>query len=475
MTDIQPRTADPRDTAAIFQPWQLGGLRIKNRILRSSISGRIDNYDGSGTPARINFEERFARGGVGAIISSHVPITPAARVLPNYAMIDRDARIAFWRTVGRRVHSHGCKFILQLSHAGRQQDVAGIENLGNQAAGVTTRGDLFQGLRSRPMSAAEIRETVELFAIAAERVRDADLDGIELHSANGYLFTQFLSSAINDRRDGYGGSLENRARFLLEVIEAIRRRVGTDFPLIVKLTSRDEHNAVGILPRTSGNGLEDAIQIARWVEAAGAHALHVSVGNSFPHPLNPAGPLPAEVARLTYHTLINSGRLTFRNFLAYRYRLTGRLAEWVWGRKQPFRRPDGSMDPARVEGLLAADAKTIRQAVRIPVLLTGGFQTAHGIGRVLRDGVCDAVTIARGLLANPQLPHDLARGLDGPTRPPCTYCNRCLVQVIENPLGCYDVSRFPGPDSYRRMIAEVFEIFSDHVEENPPDVPRPLS
>ena len=90
MTDIQPRTADPRDTAAIFQPWQLGGLRIKNRILRSSISGRIDNYDGSGTPARINFEERFARGGVGAIISSHVPITPAARVLPNYAMIVPD-------------------------------------------------------------------------------------------------------------------------------------------------------------------------------------------------------------------------------------------------------------------------------------------------------------------------------------------------------------------------------------------------
>jgi 2,4-dienoyl-CoA reductase-like NADH-dependent reductase (Old Yellow Enzyme family) len=468
MTEYQPNPADPDDTAAIFQPFELGGLKLKNRLVRSSISGRIDNYDGSGTPARVNFEERFARGGVAAIISSHVPVAPEARVLPNYAMIDRDERIAFWRTVGRRVHAHDCKFILQLSHSGRQQDIAGVENLGRLPGGVTARGDLFQGLRSRVMPEAEIRRVVELFASAAERVRRAELDGIELHSANGYLFTQFLSSAINDRRDRYGGSLENRARFLLEVVEAIQKRVGRDFPLIVKLTSRDEHNAVGILPRTSGNGLEEAVQVARWAEAAGVHALHVSVGNSFPHPLNPAGPLLAEVARRTYHMLANSGTKTFRNFLAYRYRLTGRLAEWVWGRKQPFRRRDGSADPEKVEGLLAADARAIKQAVKIPVLLTGGFQTAHGIGRVLRQGACDAVTLARGLLANPQLPQDLARGLDGPSRPPCTYCNRCLVQVIENPFGCYELARFPGPDGYQRMIAEVFEIFRDYVEEDSP-------
>ncbi len=95
MKDYTPERADPADTEAIFQPLSIGGLVLKNRLLRSSISGRIDNYDGSGTPARVNFEERFAAGGVSAIISSHVPITPAGRVLPNYAMIDRDERIAF--------------------------------------------------------------------------------------------------------------------------------------------------------------------------------------------------------------------------------------------------------------------------------------------------------------------------------------------------------------------------------------------
>ncbi len=194
--DYKPAKADPKDAAAIFQPFKIGNLELKNRLIRSSISGRIDNYDGSGTPARVNFEERFARGGVAAIISSHVPVTPSGRVLPNYAMIDRKERIAFWRTVGQRVHgsdppNRRCKYILQLSHSGRQQDIGGVENAGKLPDGVTDRPDYFNGLRSTVMSKAEINKVVELFADAAERVREADLDGIELHSANGYLFTQF--------------------------------------------------------------------------------------------------------------------------------------------------------------------------------------------------------------------------------------------------------------------------------------------
>lgn len=190
MDDYKPAKADPKDAAAIFQPFKIGNLELKNRLIRSSISGRIDNYDGSGTPARVNFEERFARGGVAAIISSHVPVTPSGRVLPNYAMIDRKERIAFWRTVGQRVHgsdppNRRCKYILQLSHSGRQQDIGGVENAGKLPDGVTDRPDYFNGLRSTVMSKAEINKVVELFADAAERVREADLDGIELHSANG--------------------------------------------------------------------------------------------------------------------------------------------------------------------------------------------------------------------------------------------------------------------------------------------------
>src|SRR5436305_3081378 len=104
------------DNSPIFQPITFrSGLTVENRLFRSSISGRIDNYDGSGTLARINFETMFGRGGVGAIISSHVPVHVHGRILPNYATIDRDERIPFWERVGREVSRiNNCKYIIQL-------------------------------------------------------------------------------------------------------------------------------------------------------------------------------------------------------------------------------------------------------------------------------------------------------------------------------------------------------------------------
>src|SRR5262245_36049813 len=116
MHDNQAAVSSQPGTDPIFTPLDFGGkLTVKNRLFRSSISGRLDNYNGSGTRARINFEKQFARGGIGAIISSHVPVHSTGRVIPNYAMIDCDERIRFWREVGREVHAFDCRFILQLS------------------------------------------------------------------------------------------------------------------------------------------------------------------------------------------------------------------------------------------------------------------------------------------------------------------------------------------------------------------------
>jgi 2,4-dienoyl-CoA reductase-like NADH-dependent reductase (Old Yellow Enzyme family) len=303
---------------------------------------------------------------------------------------------------------------------------------------------------------------VRQFATAARRVREAGLDGVELHSSNGYLFTQFLSSAINKREDEYGGSLANRARFLIEVIQQVRREVGDDFFLMAKLGPVDHHNAVTFWePR--GNTLEDGIQVAKWLEDAGVDAIHVTTGSMFPHPRNPAGPLPLEVAARTYQSMIDSGIYCFRNYLLVRYRALRPLMGFLWARTQDFLRPDGSGDIDKIEGLNLPDAKAIKQAVSIPVLCAGGFQRAHRIAAALRDGACDAVSIARPLLANPELPHDL-EGWDGPQHPLCSYCNRCLANVLEHPLGCYDEDRFVNRGGYDAMIAEVMSIFEDETQ-----------
>jgi 2,4-dienoyl-CoA reductase (NADPH2) len=117
------------------------------------------------------------------------------------------------------------------------------------------------------MTKEEIKQTVQHFADGARRAREAGLDGVELHASHGYLITQFLSSAINDRKDEYGGSLENRARFLMEIIHAIRKEVGNDFHLQAKISAVDNNNALYPWEK-KGNTLEESIQVCKWVEAA---------------------------------------------------------------------------------------------------------------------------------------------------------------------------------------------------------------
>ncbi len=245
---------------SIFQPLQFRNLTVKNRVFRSNVSGRFDNYDGSGNQARINWELKFARGGVGAIISSFVPVQLRGRIVPNYAMIDHDRHIPFWRALGKAVHEHDCKFIMQLSHGGRQRDINGIEHPTGLSA--TSDSDPIHGFRCERMTIPQIKETVAAFAEGARRAREAGLDGVELHGANGYLITQFLSSAINDRTDEYGGPLENRARFVLQIVRAIRDRVGDDFHLQMKISVQEQDDALAFFNRgPSGNTVEESIQV----------------------------------------------------------------------------------------------------------------------------------------------------------------------------------------------------------------------
>jgi 2,4-dienoyl-CoA reductase-like NADH-dependent reductase (Old Yellow Enzyme family) len=447
-----PSTSDP-----IFRPLTINGLTFKNRVVRSSLGGRIDYYDGSMSEARIAWDCRFARGGVSAIISSNSGIRPDGVAVPGYATIDDDRTIPSWRRLVGEVHRFDCRYIIQLHFSGRQRDLARKEFVDVLAPSATDHPDLLYGLRSRRMTVPEIHDLVQAYARAARRAREAGADGIEIVACNGYILHQFLSSAINDRDDEYNGDLRARARLTLEVLRAVRAAVGRDFFVSMKLSGRDEHNAyTAPLVRAVGNTLTDTIELSRWLAEAGLDAIHLSQGDSFPHPLIPAGRLPTDDARRVYTALFYEGTRAPLILLLLQFAPFRRFMEWNWGRRMAFKRR-GVLLPGKIEGMNQDDAAKIKQASGLPVICVGGWQTAGRIREALSAGDCDVVSIARGLLANPDLVHRFAEGQDQPEKP-CTYCNRCAVNALLYPLACWEEARF---DSREQMYDEAYRVYKE--------------
>jgi 2,4-dienoyl-CoA reductase (NADPH2) len=448
---VTPSTNDP-----IFQPLTINGLTFKNRIVRSSLGGRIDYYDGSMSDARIAWDRRFASGGVAAIISSNAGIRTDGIAVPGYATIDDDRRIPSWRKLISEVHRYDCRYIIQLHFSGRQRDIPRREFTNELAMSATNKPDLLYGLRCRRMAISEIHDLVEDYGRAARRAREAGADGVEIVACNGYILHQFLSSAINDRTDEYGGQLRARARFLLEVVTSVRAAVGSDFFVSVKLSGVDDHNAYAFFNRTVGNTIDDTIEVSRWLAETGLDAIHISQGDSFPHPRIPAGLLPTDDARRAYAAMFYEGTRAPLTFLMLQFAPLRRFIEWSWGRKMDYKR-EGSLVPEKIEGMNQNDAAKIKQASGLPVLCVGGWQSAPRIREALAAKHCDIVSIARGLLANPDMVHRFAEGQDVPEKP-CTYCNKCAVNALLYPLACWEEDRFA---SREKMYEEAYRVYRE--------------
>lgn len=254
----------------LFKPIIVGGIELKNRIVMPPMDTCAFNFDGTVTPKLMPYLRNRAKGGVGLIIQECADTSwPEGKNGPRELRMDVPDSITFLHDLTNVVHSFGTKIILQLNHAGFQANPINCE--GRQSVCPSD----FMGARA--MTHDEVQKVVQDFILCAHNAQLAGYDGIELHAAHGYLLNCFLSPAVNQRTDEYGGPVENRARMVCEIISGIREKCGRPFIVSVRLGATDN----------PGNTLEDSVQIARLCEEAGADMLNISTGFNPPMELNP--------------------------------------------------------------------------------------------------------------------------------------------------------------------------------------------
>ncbi len=380
---------DPR-YARLLQPGRIGQMELRNRIIMAPMGTGYATTEGVVTQRLKDYYEERARGGAALIIPGVLSVDPAGgRCASDQLSIADDKYIPGLLELTDAVHRHGAKIGAQLQHAGKIatvdvcnacQPVTASEMPASDAnAAVDLNLDeimrmaqrfskMPKDFKTRAMTLEEIPHYVDLFAEAAERARKSGFDGVEIHAAHGYQIYSFLSPYANRRTDQYGGDLKNRARFLLEIIQATRAKVGRDYPVWCRIDGREWQVEGGITPA-------DSRALAVMLQEAGVDAIHVSG----------YGPVPA--------TFIHA----------------------------PIPYPPGAILP---------DAWNVKQAVKIPVIAVGRISPELG-EEVLSQGKADFIAMGRGLLADPELPNKLAAGKRDDVRP-CIRCYECASAHVES-------------------------------------------
>ncbi|MDX3884264.1 MAG: FAD-dependent oxidoreductase [Sphingomonas sp.] len=382
----------------LLQPGRIGGLRLRNRIFMTPMGSNLADEDGiTGDRLRAYYVER-AKGGAALITMGSVSIGyPEGSGNWRNEAISHDRHIPGVARLAEELHAHGAKLAMQLQHAGlvAMNDMRDGRPLWTPSEPLIGKdsGDMMDGfledeyriftapmaamgeIRYRVMTTQDIEELVQMFAAAAVRAVSAGVDAIELHAGHGYLISSFLNPLINRRTDDYGGSIENRARLLCDIIRGVKRAVGPDVPVWPRIDS--QHFLID-----GGITVEDAAETARLAAAAGADAIHVSADG---HP--------------------------------------GRGATYSTGHATDIR-----------NGFVPAAAR-IRAAAGVPVICPGRIEPADA-DRFIVEGKIDFVTMGRKLLADPHLPAKLAAGKAASVRP-CIYCYTCISQIFfSRPVKC---------------------------------------
>jgi 2,4-dienoyl-CoA reductase-like NADH-dependent reductase (Old Yellow Enzyme family) len=251
----------------LFEPGNIAGLELKNRLVRSATAEKMCDQDGRPEQAMIDLYGELARGGVGLIVTGHAFVHGSGKAHPAMMGVHQDDLIPSLRALSEVVHREGGKVVMQINHAGRE---ASEEVIGRMPVAPSPVSRLKGGPRPHELTEADIEELLAAFARSAGRAKEAGFDGVQLHGAHGYLINQFCSPASNWRHDQWGGSAARRLRFLEEVAASVRDEVGGDYPLLIKLGIQDFVR--------DGLTLDDGVEIVRHLADWGIDAVEISCG-----------------------------------------------------------------------------------------------------------------------------------------------------------------------------------------------------
>jgi 2,4-dienoyl-CoA reductase-like NADH-dependent reductase (Old Yellow Enzyme family)/thioredoxin reductase len=292
----------------LFEPFHIGKMKLKNRIVLPPM-GTAYSEAGIIGPRIIDYYEARARGGTGLIITEGTGPGERCRG-PNQLGLGDDKYLPGWEKLVKAVHKHGTKIAVQLHHAGMELRDGAYVQVSPSAVASPGRMIGIGGKLPHELTVGEIEEIIQWFADATRRARDVGVDGAEIHGAHQYLVASFLSSSSNKRQDQYGGSLENKARFLIEITEAMKAAAGADYPIWPRLNVMEYGVENGIT-------IEETLKVVPLAVKAGSDAIHASAYAAFSHitkaPLPDTAaflvPLAEEVKKVTAVPVIAVGRL----------------------------------------------------------------------------------------------------------------------------------------------------------------------
>lgn len=385
-------------TNNLFTPARIGPVELRNRTMRSAAFEGMGK-DNNPTPMLHDYHVSVARGGVGMTTLAYAGINRSALSFDTQLWL-RPEIVKPLRQITDDVHAQGAKASIQIGHCG---NMTHIKTAGGIPVGASGGFNLYSPTIVRALRPDEIRQMARDFGTAVSLARDAGFDCVEVHAGHGYLISQFLSPFTNHRRDDFGGTLDNRMRFLRMVMEEVMRAAGQDMGVIVKTNMRDGFKG--------GLDIDDCLTVAREIESLGAHAIVLSGGFVSKAPMYVMrGRMP--IYSMTYYMK--------QWWLKYGVRMFGGMMIPY----EPFR-PLYFLDDARV----------FRRELKLPLVYVGGVTSRRDADRLVDEEGFEFIQMGRALLNDPEFVNHMRDDADCVNG--CEHINYCIARMYSREMACH--------------------------------------